>query len=1570
MSWVCMCISLLEAQVYKNSKFFKSVKTEGELLPQEILQRIITGDENIPYLSPLSYHLSANERLNEEATRAWNRLTGVWKSFKSHIEQLSPEAIGTSETREKWLLILFQELGYGRLQVQKAVEIDGKSFQVSHVAKEPVAIHLVSCKWDIDKRNSTSKNETKLSPHSLMQEYLNKCDEHLWGIVTNGYRLRILRDNLSLTRISYVEFDLQSIMDNENYSDFFLFWLICHQSRFETILDENGKQLPPQTCIIEKWYGISVDEGVRALDELRSNVQKAIEFIGSGYLSHKLNSSLKEKLKSGELTQSEFYHQVLRQIYRLLFVFVAEDRDLLFPENIEQQKKSIYLNYYSTLRVRGLAQRKRGSKHHDLWEQLKLLFTLLYNGNDQLGLSALGSMLFSPEAAPDLNTCCISNSDLLSALKSLCYTGKNKLLQQVSYKNLGPEELGSVYESLLEMHPTLHLETATFELKIISGSERKTTGSYYTPSSLVNCLIDSALEPVIENKLASATHSQESALLTLKICDPACGSGHFLIAAAHRIAKRLAAVRVGEDEPAPSIVQHALRDVIGHCIYGVDINPMSVELCKISLWMEALEPGKPLTFLDHHIQCGNSLLGCTPELLKKGIPDGAFDVLTGDDKDDCQKYKRQNKIEINQQMDDLFGFSYNPWEHLGRISEAQLEIENIDDNNIENLKKKELLYKEHLYSNGYFFNKFIYDAWCSAFVWSKNESSELPFPITSQTIFDIEKNPHTCYPWMRDEIIRLANVYQFLHWHIAFPEIFIPNPQRTDYNEQLGWAGGFDCILGNPPWERVKLQEKEFFAVRDSDIANAVNSSVRKKMIEELPKTNPLLYDQFLEEKRKSEASSQIIRTGGFYPLCGRGDVNTYTIFAELNRTLLNSNGRCGCIVPSGIATDDTTKYFFQDIVETKSLVSFYDFENREGIFMGVHRSYKFCLITLQSPKSTSPIRNLAVSPNTADFMFFAHNISDLNNQEQHFQLSNEDIALINPNTHTCPIFRSKQDAEVTKYIYHMVPVLINENDEINGNPWGISFMRMFDMSNDSKLFKTKDSLESMGFILEGNHFIKCEERYLPLYEGKMVQNYDHRAADIRISEDALQRKGQPEVISYHDHLNPHRFAIPNNWVAYCECEKAMDNTQSLNWMLGFSNITSPTNARTFIPCMIPASAVGHSFQLILNQESNAVKIVCLYGIMSSYVFDFNVRQKIGGVNLSYFLVKQFPVFPAILNEVVIKILELSYTAYDMSLLAQDCGYDGPPFIWNEERRFEIRCELDALYFHLYLSGGVGCNWCELKGDDLTELKKYFPTPRHAVEYIMETFPIVKKNDEKQYGEYRTKRRILEIYDKMLQCQQTGIEYKSNLNPPPGPPCDEKGDFIPVNQWDLNNWPENVHVNKSLIKKALEDFLGDGDIYPATDTEKALCAAFLAVVEQKQQINDQDCLESLLLAAHPNYCMQLLNQSDLTNYEKIKQKTTTALFIKDDHLINWSQIRSYLEKSEAISVYRGKADFVITKGVKFEFVQSRFPNVNNVMVYALKAQDKLKQIKLLNEAQYDSLIKKMGNCYYREVNIA
>ncbi|MFS8806470.1 DUF559 domain-containing protein, partial [Synechococcus sp. R6-10] len=445
-----------------------------------------------------------------------------------------------------------------------------------------------------------------------------------------------------------------------------------------------------------------------------------------------------------------------------------------------------------------------------------------------------------------------------------------------------------------------------------------------------------------------------------------------------------------------------------------------------------------------HIKCGDSLVGVLDlAILEKGIPDEAFTPVSADSKEAARSLKQRNRTECQSLQTGQLSLAFDTDQVVAELSQERQKLEAIPDNSPAEVSRKQQLYSRYCQDPQHQKLVEACNLWTAAFF--QPLIPDFSRAITTQAVADRlqERTPSQALATAQ----ALAVENRFFHWPLEFPEVFE--------------SGGFDVILGNPPWERIKLQEEEFFASRNTAIARAPNAAARKRLIADLPKTNPALWHDYQRALHGAESTSRFLRGSGQYPLTGRGDINTYSVFAERVRSLLNIRGRAGIIVPTGIATDATNQFFFADLVEQGQLASLFDFENREALFPGVHRSYKFCLLTLTGSRTQT---------DATTFTFFATRTEHLRDPRRAFRLSATDIARINPNTRTLPVFRTRQDADLTRAIYQRVPVLVNEHT--GENSWGVRFLAMFHMSNDSHLFRTRAELEAQGYRLVGNRFV------------------------------------------------------------------------------------------------------------------------------------------------------------------------------------------------------------------------------------------------------------------------------------------------------------------------------------------------------------------------------------------------------------------------------------------------------------------------------------------------------------------
>ncbi len=1453
------------------------IRTSGGLISEHFVEAMRQPGFGHPGVRPESFDLPGRPAprgpagLDSAMATAYELLVEQWDAIHAEIHAMDIGAM-----RRRWLRHVLELLDFepvfqrgdtvlhpgGRDELRFDLSTRGWDADKGPMGGLPApAIHSVAPGQGLDSRSGPGQRGPKgKSPHDMVQLYLNVSSTDRWAIVTNGLALRLLRDYHHTSVRGYVEFDLESLFESRNYGDFLALYRMVHASRFLPRAVEDGERKvegeggrvesdegsvveadeelsgeldssdpslrpPPSTLhtppslLLERFYLDSQTTGIRVGEDLRGQVRLAIETLANGFL----DGPLLGRLQTEPALTPAFYSELLHVVYRILFLLYAEQRGLL-PRH-DAPLADLYRETYSitALRERALSTAvPEADPHADLWEGLKVTFTMMAAGAEALGVYAFNGMLFDPGQTPNLlpqplplgrggepeGTVLCRNAVLLRAIRALTTVAREGSLQRISYADLGVEELGSVYESLLDYSPRISAAAETVEGRTIPantffldprGAERKTTGSHYTPTSLVEALIRSALLPVARSRLAevglpvaaSTAESQtttglfddpaslsdaqrragEAAILGITVCDSAMGSGHFLVAATNTLALELARLRTSDSYPSHEIVQAARQDVLTHCIYGVDLNPMAVELAKVSLWINAAAAGRPLSFLNHHLQCGNSLLGAPIEIeaLDPGawtIPNDAFKGVTGDDPGVAAAVRRRNR-------EDLASWQKHGTVQYGLLRETGptyaagdpglLAFQEVDDLAARAPAQARDRYAEYLESDAYRQRKLVADTWTAAYFWPLTPTA--PAAPTQSTFVRLQEgDPDALSDAQRELIDTLAESHRFFNWRLAFPDVFGGKGDTKT---------GFDVVLGNPPWERIKLQEKEFFGNRADaaaeDIARAGTAAQRKRLIDALPQRDPVLAEAYRDTLRRSEGESHFLRNSGRYPLGGVGDVNTYAVFAELDRGLIAGGGRAGVIVPTGIATDYTYRDFFASLMGSGELASLYDFENRRGIFAGVHRSYKFSLLTLRQPSAEG-------QGTPAEFAFFLHGVEDLADPERRFHLSADDLALINPNTRTCPVFRTRRDAELTHKLYRAAPVLVNET--LTKNAWGVCLATMFHSGAAAHLFRSgAELLAQKGAFIPSGRVVTETASHFPMYEGKMFSQYDHRAASV-IHTTNLKRPGQPIELGASEHQDCEHVPTPRFWVESGEVLAFVELEESRHWLLGFKKVTSPTNERTLIASFLPLSAANDSIHLVFL--SDAIKVsdtACFLAALNTMVVDYVGRQKLGGVNFNFFVLEQLPLlppghyWPAIRDLIVPRVLELTYTAWDIQAFADDLwreavqeglglaglleaqweanaaetggghrqaaapawvepaadGFPYPPFKWDEARRSRLRAELDGLYAHLY----------GLSADELA--------------YILDTFPIVRRKDEARYGEYRTKRMVLEAFEAVRQ---------------------------------------------------------------------------------------------------------------------------------------------------------------------------------------------------------------------------
>lgn len=1229
-------------------------------------------------------------------------------------------------------------------------------------------------------RRSGSRGE-ELAPSTQMLRYLRRVDdltsgELRWGILTNGANWRLYYQGARSVSEQFFEVDLSAVLGIEG-RDGGLFALDddekLHALRVFMLVFGRDAFLPGAT-----------DERTfhqRALDEGRFYEQRVAGSLSSLVFENVFPELVKAIAKSApEASLDEVRDAALILLYRLLFLLYAEDRDLL------PVRDARYDDYGLRDKVRGEIRRRKdtgdtfSSSAARYWSTVQDLSRAIDKGDASIGLPPYNGGLFDGTRTPLLETVRIPDDVMADVIDRLSFEQTEDGRKYINYRDLSVQQLGSIYERLLEHEVRVEGDEIVIRPNIFA---RKGSGSYYTPDDLVQLILSETLEPLIEERMGLFRRKAEELakdkrppayktgalkqfdpaekLLEIRVCDPAMGSGHFLVSLVDYLTDNviaamaeaeLAAEWATEEAPYVSPLAERIdkirwtilhnaeekkwtvdplqlddrhivrRMVLKRCVYGVDKNQMAVELAKVSLWLHTFTVGAPLSFLDHHLRCGDSLFGSWVRpamdrltewgglmlhstLTKAKTAATSMQTIEGlTDAEIAEAHRSadifEGVVEMTQPLDTLLSMVH-ALEWLGLKDKADMAA------------------VQEWLNDGF-----------GEVVDVAAGKKKIKIPPPPPPLSDVEKakqaeskkksySPHEMATRFSDLLARARELIEeehFLNWQVAFPGVW------TDW-ESGERKGGFDAVIGNPPWDRMKLQQVEWFAARKREIAMAQRASDRAKMIAKLEKDGDPLAADYVKASARAEAGARMARDGGDYPLLSGGDINLYSLFVERALSLVKPKGMVGLLTPSGIASDKTASTFFKGVATGGRLKALYDFENKKVFFPDVHASFKFCVIV------ASPARTF----DAAMCAFYMHNIIELGDPERRFPLTAMDFARVNPNTGTAPIFRSRRDAALTTAIYGRLPVLVDRRDDEEKRVWPVRYSTMFHMTNDSGLFRTKAELEEKegAWPAGGNRWKSKAGEWLPLYEGKMVQAFDHRAASVVVNPDNQHRPAQPFPATPEQHANPDWVPDPQFWVGGAEVvEKA-------NWFLAFKDVTAPTNMRTMIAAAIPESGVGNTLPVILAGERGktiGVHAVIYLANLNSLVFDFVARQKVQGQHLNWYIVEQLPVVPPATydkikfgkktaGELVREaVLELTYTAHDMAPFAKDMGHVDrqgevlPPFKWDEARRLKLRAKLDAIYFHLY---GV--------------------TDRDDIRYIYSTFPIVEREEMEAYGRYRSR---------------------------------------------------------------------------------------------------------------------------------------------------------------------------------------------------------------------------------------
>ena len=1262
---------------------FDALAIEGGLISADWLSKV--AQLQAAHQAEADYRIPKGLNLRDEIGRYWRMAQALWSELAAARERpTSDDALA-----EKFIVALLRDIfGFATLNPTAPSEISGRIYPIGHNAlngRVPVVIAGTGAGLDAPK-SQFGDGGRRRSAFGLAQEYLNVADDALWGIATDGLVLRIARDNASLTRPTWIEADLARIFTEGRFADFAALWLLIHETRF------GSSDAPAADCTLEKWQAAGREEGTRARDHLRQGVEAALQLLGQGFLSQPDNAALREALHDGTLTTRSYFQQLLRLIYRLIFLLTVEERDLLHPADALDTAKRLYSNGYSLRRLRERSSKRNAhDRFCDLWEALKITFRGVSLGEPRLALPPLGG-LFSQDQCPTLDAARLENRALLGAVYRLVWMREKTGLSRVNWRDMGPEELGSVYESLLDLLPIVSQGTRKFDLSIAGNrsAARKLSGSYYTPDALVQLLLDYALEPLVAARIAATPNAQTEAVLQITVMDPACGSGHFLISAARRLAVHVARLQTNST-PSAAQYREALRLVISHCIYGVDRNPMAVELCKAALWIETVVPGRPLSFFDAHIRCGDALLGTFDlKLLDKGIPSEAYDARDGDEKAPASALRDANKQRVA-------GASSLPL--MAVAATAIRAVEMMAEETVEQVDLKRAALSEAEQDKAILAEQLRADLLCAAFFSRKTADTQSSVPLTADV--DRVAAGQPMRSGVLDRVRALAAHHRFFHWPLMFPDIFA--------------RGGFDIVLGNPPWETMSPDAKEWFSPFDPTVRDMAPDKQAQRIAEIC--AAPGIQAAWDAHCRALYDAATFMKESGRFTLfaegnLGKGDFNVYRMFVETALAGVRPGGVAAQFAPENMYNGANAAAIRAKLFSGFLLRVLAGFENAKHIwFQAIDTRTKFCMYVAERGGATTSFSAMFGVDTYAKLEALRTGKTLAYPVAQVREFSPEALAVAEI-AHT-------DDIAIVRKLYARFPKFGEDRADLAKRRYAAEMH----MGNDREDFGT-------------------DPNGVPLYEGRMIEAFDHRA---KAYVSGRARRAVWRELAFG---KPEKAIMPQWHISAADIPQKV-GARWQQYRVGFCDVASPTNQRALIAALIPAGVIcGDKVPTITFDRDQQPIMMLWLGVANSLCLDYIVRKKVS-LKISYTMMDSLPLPRAyrgtgLEQSIVTRSLRLTATGPEMRpfwestapLLGLDVVNDDPCEDPSERER--LRAELDVL---------IARDMFALTRDEM----RYVLDPSDILgpDCGFETFGALQRAETRMHREFRTQRLILETWNRL-----------------------------------------------------------------------------------------------------------------------------------------------------------------------------------------------------------------------------